>query len=407
MAKKLNIGALMGGAVSKLDTSAMSVQDIALDLIDTNPNNKYVISDVDDLAESIAVIGLQQPLVVQPNGERYLLLAGERRYTAVKDKLGWQAAPCVVVAADTDPAIQTLILHWTNTLARGGAGLRGDTLAGAAKEIETALVDLKKRGVVELPGKLREYVADVLQVSVSALARSKAIDNNLIKAFKGDYACKRINDAVAYELSQCDPDLQRKLHGEYKDLMYSLDAKKVNAHRKADTSGFAPLTCPAASDYTREPCVGTDKRAAAVKRGECPGCCHNCEKADGCEWVCGKISKQITSSKSAEERKREHDQALAEFEASPLNKVRLHMRDVLAQYGVTSSAQPEETKYRSSWIWAEDPLSYTGTGLDTVFLLAEYIGVAPQELLFGNPEGAQLRELSEGMRQAEKEGETL
>ena len=90
-------------------------------------------------------------------------------------------APCIVLAADLDPAIRTLILHWTNTMARGGAGLKGDALAGAAKEIEAALLDLKKRGAVELPGKLREYVAGLLQASESAVARAKAIDAHLVQ----------------------------------------------------------------------------------------------------------------------------------------------------------------------------------------------------------------------------------
>ena len=397
MAKKLDIAALMGATMSKSNTATMKVQDIPLDLIDTNPDNNYHISDVDDLAESISVAGLLQPLDVLPAGGRYMLLAGERRYTAVKS-LGWDKVPCVLLEPNLDPAIQTLILHWTNTMARGGAGLTGDAVAGAAREIEAALVDLKQRGVVDLPGKLREHVAAIMQVSESTLARAKAIDNNLIKAFKGDYACHRINDSVAYELSQCDKDLQRQLHGEYKDRLYRIDAKAVKAYKKAVASGFAPLRCPATPDDYSEPCIGTDKRAAAVKRGECPGCCFNCEKADGCEWVCGKISKEIKTEKHATEQKQERDKKLSVFAQSPLNRVRLHMQKVLEQYGVTASTAPVDVKYRASWIWTDNPLAYGGVSLDVVFQLAEHIGVDPQELLFGSPEGAPLRELADGMQ---------
>ena len=81
--------------------------------------------------------------------------------------------------ADLDPSIQTLILHWTNTMARGGAGLTAEYAGQAAKEIEAALKDLQARGVVELPGKLRSYVAEVLKTSESQIARAKAIDNRL------------------------------------------------------------------------------------------------------------------------------------------------------------------------------------------------------------------------------------
>ena len=245
------------------------------------------------------MVGLQQPLVVQANGERYLLIAGHRRRNALA-LLGRKTAPCIVLAADLDPSRRTLILHWTNTMARGGAGLTGSEVAGAAREIEAALVDLKQRGVVELPGKLREYVAGVLQVSEAALARAKAIDNHLTKAFRGDYKCQRIKDSVAYELSQCSEELQRELYDLYKGDFWQLDAKDVKAHKKAAAAGFAPLKCPEET-YGVEPCVGIDKRAAAVKHGVCPGCCHDCDKADGCEWVCGRVSRKNRTRAEAEE----------------------------------------------------------------------------------------------------------
>ena len=142
-----------------------------------------------------------------------MLIAGHRRRNALA-LLGRKTAPCIVLAADLDPSRRTLILHWTNTMARGGAGLTGSEVAGAAREIEAALVDLKQRGVVELPGKLREYVAGVLQVSEAALARAKAIDNHLIAAWKADYKKAHINEAVAYELQGCDERLQEQLRGE-------------------------------------------------------------------------------------------------------------------------------------------------------------------------------------------------
>ena len=234
MERKLDVGALAG--VSNLNTGDMQVRQIPLALIDESQDNRYDQRDIDELAESIEVIGLQQPLVVQAEGERYRLIAGHRRRNALA-LLARETAPCIVLAADLDPAIRTLILHWTNTMARGGAGLKGDAFAGAAKEIGAALLDLKKRGAVELPGKLREYVAGLLQVSESAVARAKAIDAHLIQEWKDIYGKNCINDSVAYELSQCDVVLQLKLHGVYKSKTWQLDAKKVKAHKKAADLG--------------------------------------------------------------------------------------------------------------------------------------------------------------------------
>ena len=142
MAKKFNLAELMGETVSKSDTGEMRVEQIPLAEIEENAANTYTQTGIDELAESIEVIGLQQPLVVRrkPDGG-YLLLAGHRRRNALA-LLDRKAAPCIVLDADLDPSIQTLILHWTNTMARGGAGLTAEYTGQAAKEIEAALKDL-------------------------------------------------------------------------------------------------------------------------------------------------------------------------------------------------------------------------------------------------------------------------
>ena len=133
MAKKFNLAELMGEAVSKSDTGEMRVEQLPLVEIEENENNSYAQNDIDELAESIKVIGLQQPLVVRRKAEGgYLLLAGHRRRNALA-LLDRKTAPCIVLDADLDPSIQTLILHWTNTMARGGGGLTAEYTGQAAR----------------------------------------------------------------------------------------------------------------------------------------------------------------------------------------------------------------------------------------------------------------------------------
>lgn len=386
MAKKFNLAELMGEAVSKSDTGEMRVQEIALAEIEENAANTYTQTGIDELAESIEVIGLQQPLVVRRKPEGgYLLLAGHRRRNALA-LLDRKAAPCIVLDADLDPSIQTLILHWTNTMARGGGGLTAEYTAQAAKEIETALKDLQARGVVELPGKLRSYVAEVLKTSESQIARAKAIDKNLVKVWKGDLKCQRIVENTAYALSQCDEHLQRELHAAYKDRLYSLDAKKIKAHSKAAEFDFAPLTCPEASPCI-EPCTGADKRAAWVKKEYCVGCCHECHKADGCKLVCGKVKQRITSAKDAETRKAERQQREDAFMKSPLAMARRHIKLALAGVGITSYEDLENfpKRWYTNWLW-DDPLDFHAPDLDDLFHLADWAGVDPFEMIAGRPE---------------------
>lgn len=386
MAKKFNLAELMGEAVSKSNTGEMQVKQIPLAEIEENENNSYAQNDIDELAESIKVIGLQQPLVVRRKAEGgYLLLAGHRRRNALA-LLDRKTAPCIVLDADLDPSIQTLILHWTNTMARGGAGLTAEYTGQAAKEIEAALKDLQARGVVELPGKLRSYVAEVLKTSESQIARAKAIDKNLVKVWKGDLKCQRIVENTAYALSQCDEHLQRELHAAYKDRLYSLDAKKIKAHSRAAEFYFAPLTCPEASPCI-EPCTGADKRAAWVKKEYCVGCCHECHKADGCKLVCGKVKQRITSAKDAETRKAERQQREDAFMKSPLAMARRHIKLALAGVGITSYEDLENfpKRWYTNWLW-DDPLDFHAPDLDDLFHLADWAGVDPFEMIAGRPE---------------------
>lgn len=383
MAKKFNLAELMGEAVSKSDTGEMRVEQLPLAEIEENENNSYAQTGIDELAESIKVIGLQQPLVVRrKTAGGYLLLAGHRRRNALA-LLDRKTAPCIVLDADLDPSLQVLILHWTNTMARGG-GLTAEYTGQAAKEIEAALKDLQARGVVELPGKLRSYVAEVLKTSESQIARAKAIDNGLTDEWKELFREHRINDSAAYELSQCDADLQRELHGAYKDRYWNLDSKKIRAHRKAAEYEFTPLTCPEASPGI-EPCTGADKRAAWVKDGHCEGCCHECNKADGCARVCGKVKQRITSAKDAETCKVERQQREDAFMKSPLAMARRYIKLALAGVGITSYEDLEgfPKRWYMDWLW-HDPLGCPAPNLDDLFRLADWAGVDPFEMIAGH-----------------------
>ena len=396
MAKKFDLAALMGETAAKLEPEGVQEREIPLDEIEENEANAYAQTDIDELAESIKLVGLHQPLVVWPKPEGgYLLIAGHRRRNALA-LLGRKTASCRVLDKDFDPALRTLVLHWTNTMVRGGGGLTAPYIASAAKEIEEALKDLQARGVVELPGKLRSYVAEVLHKHESQVGKAKAIDKNLVKVWKGDLKCQRIAESTAYELSQCDEDLQRELHGAYKDRYWNLDSKKIKAHRRAAEFDFAPLTCPEASPCI-EPCTGADKRAAWVKGGHCEGCCHECSLAANCDRVCGKVKQRLECERSKTEREEKHKQELAEFNASPLAKARRNIRFALACKDIRDFSDLEgfRARYGSTWIWGSDPLRTSVPGIDVLFDLAEWVGIDPFAMICGRESGSVWHECTE------------
>jgi len=82
---------------------------ISLDKIDLSPFNTRVLYDEEaltGLVYSLSMVGQIQPLVVRPAGdERFELVAGERRYRAMK-KGGITKADCVVKELSDSEAIR-------------------------------------------------------------------------------------------------------------------------------------------------------------------------------------------------------------------------------------------------------------------------------------------------------------
>lgn len=80
------------------DKQINKVIEIDVRLIVPNPHQprtEFDDSDIRSLAESIGQNGILQPLSVRKSGERYELIAGERRLRAAK-MCGLQVVPCIV-----------------------------------------------------------------------------------------------------------------------------------------------------------------------------------------------------------------------------------------------------------------------------------------------------------------------
>jgi len=65
-----------------------------------NPRKEFDPGELQELADSIREIGLEQPITVRPDGDRFILIAGERRYRA-HQQLG--AATIQAIIRDISP----------------------------------------------------------------------------------------------------------------------------------------------------------------------------------------------------------------------------------------------------------------------------------------------------------------
>ena len=95
----------------------MQVTNVPIAKIDPpayQPREQLDSKELEELTASIKELGLLQPIVVAPHGERYVLVAGSRRLEAAK-MLGWSSIPATVTdSGDRDLALTSL----TENLAR-------------------------------------------------------------------------------------------------------------------------------------------------------------------------------------------------------------------------------------------------------------------------------------------------
>jgi ParB family chromosome partitioning protein len=90
------------------------LRELAVELIEPNPEqprSSFEPDALDALAGSIASAGLLQPLIVRPlEGDRYELVAGERRWRAAQ-KAGLDRVPAVIRSSPEDERLQVALIE--------------------------------------------------------------------------------------------------------------------------------------------------------------------------------------------------------------------------------------------------------------------------------------------------------
>lgn len=221
MAKKFNLAALVPEmeAVSNSDTPRITM--IPITELRPNGGNFYDTSNFEDLADSIELNGLLEPLCVFRRGQgtgHYVIFSGHRRYKALRllyEKSGfekWMEVPCIVYPDPHDANRETVMLIHANST---GRVLSNWEKAQQARRLKEALVAMREGGA-ELPGRIRDLVAEEMQMSASKLARLEAIGNNLTEIrFAAAWREGRLNESVAYELSKLPKERQKEAWDEY------------------------------------------------------------------------------------------------------------------------------------------------------------------------------------------------
>ena len=84
---------------------------IPIDQIDPNPDQpRQVMGDLSELMASIAEKGILEPLIVRQRGDRFQIIAGERRYQAAS-QVGLRDLPVVIREVDETEMLELALIE--------------------------------------------------------------------------------------------------------------------------------------------------------------------------------------------------------------------------------------------------------------------------------------------------------
>ena len=241
-----DITSVLKPAVSDSDTGAgQQISYLPVDRLDPDPDNFYSLEGINELADNIAMVGLQQPLLVRTGSEagRYTIVSGHRRFAAIKllqdgedereRRMFDHGVPCIIQetspfifkGSETAKALQELRLIYANASTRV---LSAAEISRQAERIEALLLALKDQGYA-FPGRMRAHVAKICQVSDSKIARLHAIRENLQPELLERFDRGEINETVAYRISQETNAVQSSLAKIAGDSLPQYDVPRVES----------------------------------------------------------------------------------------------------------------------------------------------------------------------------------
>lgn len=208
------------------------IRRIPLEQIIPSSNNKYTIAKIEELAANIEMVGLLHNPVVRalPDG-RYEIISGERRYQACKMLFDggneeYATMPCKV-EEDKGDAFAELQLLSANAMARELSDYEKTYQAARLKEI---LMQMKADGY-KFDGRMRDIIAQMLDVSKSQVAIMESINSHLSPELTEQFKAGDISITTAYELSRAPEDAQAEAAQEVKDTG-GMDTKRAKEKQR-------------------------------------------------------------------------------------------------------------------------------------------------------------------------------
>ena len=292
--RKFNVMDVLG---EQLAGVADTMMEIPVDDIRDNPRNFYPTPDPQELrslADSIRANGLLEPPTVVPAGDgTYRLISGHSRLAAIRsmwedgteeDWARFSKILCRVLPPMSEGQEQAAVIEANRQRVKSNA-----LLADEAEKLTAAYIKRREAGE-QLPGRIRDHVAAVLQVNATKLANLAVIKKGLkVPGIVRKWEAGDLPEAVALEIARMDIDEQYRL------LDWTIEKYRpysINEVRKFSTCyTMACRSC----EHTGRMCENAERMYDHDYRyGEWKGsnCCLHCLDRDTCPAACKYVEKK-------------------------------------------------------------------------------------------------------------------
>lgn len=244
---------------------ADGMEQLTLDVYDLIPSqeNFYSTQYINDLKQSIAIVGLLQPLLVERDGDKFRVVAGHRRRLAcmalVEDGLEqFRRVPCVTRAVEEEGAVKTILDRLALIFANGFREKSDWEKMEETLRTEALIAELRKE--VEVEGRTRWITAEFTGITEAQIGRYKSIKNNLCPELMQAFKAKRLGVSTAYELSGLSVDYQHRAADTLEEVGV-LSINDAKALKQAEEAG-KPLEGQMEFDTAAEEAAQTAQGAA-------------------------------------------------------------------------------------------------------------------------------------------------
>ena len=221
---------------------------VSPDLVVPNPKTKYEVTNIDELADNIAVYGLLQPLLVKgPFPDKtYMLLGGERRWTAIKKVMAedleaakkLEKIPVEVYGpSDLDEIDEEIIIRETNSQARNMEKYR--------KQDVWELYDLYKKKPERgdaMPENIIKRISEKMGIGQRQVQKIVSIDEYMIPEMKEKVEDGSISINKASKIAHLSKEKQEELYKILEDTgtidmstRHEIEAKKRSVPETDDS----------------------------------------------------------------------------------------------------------------------------------------------------------------------------